>query len=79
MKNVRLCKQARGSNRVQELCESQGGRPGLPVLDTSYGFCGRIATLKKMTELRSGVEVELAVLGSPSLISLMASVGVEQH
>ena len=31
--------------RVEELCESPGGRPGLPVSDESYGFCGRKATL----------------------------------
>ena len=29
----------------QELCESGGGRPGLPVLDSPYGLCGRKATL----------------------------------
>ena len=29
------------SLRVQELCESRGGRPGLPVPNKPYGFCGR--------------------------------------
>ena len=29
----------------QELCESGGGRPGLPVPNKPYGFCGRKATL----------------------------------
>ena len=24
----------------QELCESGGGRPGLPVPNSPYGFCG---------------------------------------
>ena len=33
--------------RAQELCESRGGRPGLPVPDKPYGFCGRKATWKK--------------------------------
>ena len=33
------------SFRVQELCESRGGRPGLPVLNSLYGLCGRKATL----------------------------------
>ena len=34
--------------RAQELCESRGGRPGLPVPNKpSDGFCGRAATLKK--------------------------------
>ena len=27
----------------QELCESRGGRPGLPVPNKPYGFCGRKA------------------------------------
>ena len=33
--------------RAQELCESRGGRPGLPVpniSDNPYGLCGRKAT-----------------------------------
>ena len=29
----------------QELCESSGGRPGLPVPNGPYGLCGRKATL----------------------------------
>ena len=31
--------------RAQELCESRGGRPGLPVPNSPYGPCGRKATL----------------------------------
>ena len=31
--------------RAQELCESRGGRPGIPVHNSPYGFCGRKATL----------------------------------
>ena len=31
--------------RVQELCESRGGRLGLPVHNSPYGLCGRNATL----------------------------------
>ena len=31
-------------HRVQELCESRGGRPGLTVHNSPYGFCGRKAT-----------------------------------
>ena len=34
---------------VRELCESGGGRPGLPVPDSPYGFCGRKATLNLNT------------------------------
>ena len=38
------------SNRAQELCESRGGRPGLPVLSSPYGLCGRKATSKEEEE-----------------------------
>ena len=31
--------------RVQELCESRGGSPGLPVPNSPYGLCGHTATL----------------------------------
>ena len=31
--------------RAQGLCESRGGRPGLPVPNSPYGLCGRKATL----------------------------------
>ena len=34
-------------NRAQELCESGGGRPGLPVPNKHYNRCGRKATLKR--------------------------------
>ena len=26
---------------AQELCDSRGGRPGLPVPNSPYGLCGR--------------------------------------
>ena len=29
--------------RAQGLCESRGGRPGLPVPNSTYGLCGRKA------------------------------------
>ena len=32
-------------NLAQELCESRGGRPGLPVHKSPYGLCGCKATL----------------------------------
>ena len=32
--------------RAQELCESRGGRPGLPVPNKFDGFCGRKAAVK---------------------------------
>ena len=31
--------------RAQELCQSPGGRPGLPVPNNQYGLCERKATL----------------------------------
>ena len=67
--------------RAQGLCESRGGRPGLPV-PSPYGFCGRKATLSEEdlgSELRSCVKVEVAVLGSTSLIVLTISVAVKKH
>ena len=33
--------------RAEELCEGQGGRPGLPVPRSPYGLCGREATLEE--------------------------------
>ena len=68
--------------RGQDLCESRGGRPGLPVPNSPYGLCGHKATLKltvRESDLRSCVKVEAAVLGSPSLIVLMVSVDVKQR
>ena len=38
-------KEKAGPARVQELCESRGGRPGLPGPSNPYGLCGRKATL----------------------------------
>ena len=68
------------SVRAQELCESLGGHPGLPVPNSSYDLCGCKVTLNHWhSEFRSCVKVEVAVLGSPSLISLMVSVDVKQH
>ena len=60
--------------RVRELCESRGGRPGLPVHNSPYGLCDREATLNS-----SCVKVEVVVLGSPSLIVRTVSVDVKQH
>ena len=34
-------------HRPQELCESRGGRPGLPVPNNPFGFCGRKATFEE--------------------------------
>ena len=32
---------------AQERCQSEGGRPGVPVANSPYGLCGRKATLKR--------------------------------
>ena len=37
------------------VCESGGGRPGLPVPNSPYGLCGRKATLKKSHSFGSAV------------------------
>ena len=62
---------------------SRGGRPGLPVPNSPYGLCGRKATLNANTqhvsEPRSSLKVEVAVLGSPSLTVLMVSVYIKQY
>ena len=68
--------------RGQELCESRGGRPGLRIPNGPYGLCARKVTLKlkhQVSELRSCVKVEVAVLGSPSLMVLTVSVDVKRQ
>ena len=64
------CKEVGASSELRS-CESRGGRPGFPVPDSPYGLCGRKATLNLNSELGSCVKVDVAVLGSPSLIDLM--------
>ena len=46
--------------RVQKLCESRGGRPGLPVHYSPYGLCGQSskATLKKKKKKEEEEEEE---------------------
>ena len=68
------------SLRAQELCESRGGRPDLPVPNSPDGFCGRKATLNlngSVSEFRSCVKVEVDALGSPSLKTPTVSVVVK--
>ena len=65
--------------RTKALCESRGGRPGLPVPKSPYGLCGRKATLNSnyiTSEFRSCVKVEVAVQGR---IVVMVPVDVKQH
>ena len=45
--------------RAQELCESRGGRPGLPVPNSSYDLCGRKATLKTKNSILLVIIMEI--------------------
>ena len=67
--------------RTQELCESRGGRLGLPVANSPYRLCGRKATLNLniASELRNCVKVDADVLGSLSLIVRTVSVDVKRQ
>ena len=68
--------------RAQELCESRGGRPGLPVPNTPYGLCGRKATLNERKNNNYIVRAqELCESPGPSmsLIVRTVSVDVKQH
>ena len=44
-------------SRAQELCDSGGGRPGLPVPNKHHGLCGRKATFEEEDEA-CGVRVQ---------------------
>ena len=47
--DVKHCETKKDANdRAQELCESRGGRPGLPVLHNTYGLRGRKGTLNSL-------------------------------
>ena len=65
--------------RYQELCQSWGGRPRLPVPNSPYGLCGCKSTLNSSSELRSCVKVEEAVRSCPSLKVHSVRVDVKQH
>ena len=67
--NVSACGLESGT---QQLCESRGGRPGLPVPNSPYSLCGRKATLnlawiraQGLCECRGGRTVEVAVPNGP--------------
>ena len=51
----------------QELCDSRGGRPGLPVLNSPYGLCGRKATLNLTVRESEGQELCESRGGRPRL------------
>ena len=44
--SYKLVRHALAHFRAQELRESRGGRPGLPVPNKPYGLCGRKATFE---------------------------------
>ena len=58
-----------------ELCESRGGRPWLPSLLSLIVW----VDVKQHERRKNCVKVEVAVLGSPSLIVPMVSVDVKQQ
>ena len=43
---------------AQELCESGGGRPGLPVPNKPYGLCARKATSNQRTKQQTAKHKE---------------------
>ena len=45
--NQHLKKRKKTQIRGQELCESRGGCPGLPIRNSMYSLCGRKATLEE--------------------------------
>ena len=52
------------------MCESRGGRPGLPVRNSPYGLCGRKATVnswsfraQELCESRGGLRVPNSLYG----------------
>ena len=69
-------------SRAKDLCESRGGRSGLPVPDSPYALCEHKATVNlnsselELIRAQELCESELAVLGYLSPISLMVSVKV---
>ena len=61
--------------RAQGLCESRGGRPGLPVLNKPYGFCGPKAPLRLSIRAQELCESQGGRPGFPSLICLYGLCG----
>ena len=56
--------------RAQELCQSQGGRPELPVPNSPDGLCGRKATLNLREGEREGGRGRVSLLTTGTLDSL---------
>ena len=55
------------SVRAQELSESRGERPGLPVPDKPDGSCGRTATFKRKTNVALRKQAPKQILQSMKL------------
>ena len=66
---VRLCSRCARA-RGQELCESRGGRPGLPVPNNPYGFCGRKIPLNLNSARVRAQELCESEVAVPSSLSL---------
>ena len=63
----------------RELCESRGRRPGLPVPNCLYGFCGRKATVNSTFRAQELCESRGGRPGLPTLAVRTVSVDVKQH
>ena len=70
-------KQQWNSVRAQELCESRGGRAGLSIPKVRAVSVDVKQHWNIASELRDCVKVEVAVLGSLSLVVLMVSVEIK--
>ena len=68
----------RRTTRAQKLCESRGGRPGLPVPNKPYGLCGRKATLNSRVSFQELCKRRDGRHGLQSLIVRTVSADVEQ-
>ena len=55
------------------MCESRGGRPGLSVVNSPYGLCGRKFMVQELCESRGGRP------GLSVLTSLLVSVDVKLY
>ena len=64
--------------RAQELCDSRGGRPGLPVLTVSVDVNNSEEEVFGL-EFRICVKVGVDILGYPYLIVCTVSVDVNHH
>ena len=65
--------------RAQELCESRGGRPGLPVPNSPHGFCGRKETMEKDELLFRAQELCESRGGRPGLHIPNSPYGLRGH